>query len=118
MDYILIASLLLYAFVARGTINHSLGILFPSLIVTLIPAGLHAAFTAIITSSMPNTSVVETIFTWPFIIQTVVQFVLAYFTFLALRRFDETIAAWYCTLLAGGAVIYFAVPFVVSRLLG
>ena len=53
VDYILIASLLLCVFVARGTINRSLGLLLPSLVATLIRAGFRLVFKVIIISDTP-----------------------------------------------------------------
>ena len=50
---LLIASLLLYVFVAHGTINRSLGLPLPSLVATLIPAGLRLVFKVIIISDTP-----------------------------------------------------------------
>lgn len=116
IDYILVASILLYAFVARGTINHSLGILFPSLIVTIVPLLLHTALKLIILSGKPDTPLLPNLFTIETIVQAIAQLIVAYGVFYVLRKLDETIMAWYLMLIVGGAAIYIGIPLAVSRL--
>lgn len=116
IDYILVASLLLYVFVARGTINHSLGVLFPALVVTLIPLALHTALKAIVLSGKPDTPLLPNLITSEIIVQTLAQIVVAYLTFTLLRRLDETIVAWYIVLIVGGAAIYLGIPLAITHL--